>query len=65
MVSKIQDVYKRQVVAYCIGMAFFTMIMGNAFAAFAMITSAIGVPVSYTHLCTIKKHSSLWLNTIN
>ena len=33
------------VVAYCIGMAFFTMIMGNAFAAFAMITSAIGVPM--------------------
>ena len=33
------------VVAYCIGMALFTMIMGNAFAAFAMITSAIGVPM--------------------
>ena len=33
------------VVAYCIGMAIFTMIMGNAFAAFAMITSAIGVPM--------------------
>lgn len=33
------------VVAYCIGMVLFTMIMGNAFAAFAMITSAIGVPM--------------------
>ena len=33
------------VVAYCIGMAIFTMIMGNAFAAFAMITSAIGIPM--------------------
>ena len=33
------------VVAYCIGMVVFTMIMGNAFAAFAMITSAIGVPM--------------------
>ena len=33
------------VIAYCIGMVIFTMIMGNAFAAFAMITSAIGVPM--------------------
>ncbi len=33
------------VVAYCIGMVIFTMIMGNAFAAFAMITSAIGIPM--------------------
>ena len=33
------------VVAYCIGMVIFTMIMGNAFAAFAMIISAIGVPM--------------------
>jgi uncharacterized membrane protein len=32
------------VVAYCIGMALFTMIMGNAFAAFAVITAGIGVP---------------------
>ncbi|MEG2353641.1 MAG: DUF979 domain-containing protein [Clostridium sp.] len=30
--------------AYCIGMAVFTMIMGNAFAAFAVITAGIGVP---------------------
>lgn len=32
------------VVAYCVGMAVFTMIMGNAFAAFAVITAGIGVP---------------------
>ncbi len=32
------------VVAYCFGMAIFTMIMGNAFAAFAVITAGIGVP---------------------
>jgi uncharacterized membrane protein len=32
------------VIGYCIGMAVFTMIMGNAFAAFAVITAGIGVP---------------------
>lgn len=32
------------VTAYCLGMALFTMIMGNAFAAFAVITAGIGVP---------------------
>lgn len=32
------------VVAYCVGMALFTAIMGNAFAAFAVITVGIGVP---------------------
>ncbi|MGL4345743.1 MAG: DUF979 domain-containing protein [Cellulosilyticaceae bacterium] len=32
------------VAAYCLGMAFFTMIMGNAFAAFSVITVGIGVP---------------------
>ena len=32
------------VVAYCAGMALFTIIMGNAFAAFAVITAGIGVP---------------------
>lgn len=32
------------VVAYVIGMAIFTMIMGNAFAAFAVITAGIGIP---------------------
>jgi uncharacterized membrane protein len=32
------------IIAYCVGMALFTMIMGNAFAAFAVITTGIGVP---------------------
>lgn len=33
------------VVAYCIGMALLTMVMGNAFAAFPVMTAAIGVPL--------------------
>lgn len=32
------------VVLYCVAMVIFTMIMGNAFAAFAVITAGIGVP---------------------
>lgn len=32
------------VIIYCISMALFTMIMGNAFAAFAVITAGIGMP---------------------
>jgi uncharacterized membrane protein len=32
------------VIAYCVGMALFTAIMGNGFAAFAVITAGIGVP---------------------
>lgn len=36
------------VIAYCVGMALFTMIMGNAFAAFAVITAGIGVPFVYS-----------------
>ena len=32
------------VITYCVGMALFTAIMGNAFAAFAVITAGIGVP---------------------
>jgi uncharacterized membrane protein len=32
------------VALYCIAMAIFTIIMGNAFAAFAVITTAIGIP---------------------
>lgn len=32
------------VVAYVLGMALFTMVMGNAFAAFTVITAGIGVP---------------------
>ncbi len=33
------------VVAYCVGMALFTIVMGNAFAAFPVMTAAIGVPL--------------------
>lgn len=33
------------VVAYALGMAIFTMIMGNAFAAFPVMAAAIGVPL--------------------
>ncbi|MEG0295688.1 MAG: DUF979 domain-containing protein [Clostridium sp.] len=32
------------IVAYCLGMAIFTMIMGNGFAAFSVITVGIGFP---------------------
>lgn len=32
------------VIFYCLGMMVFTMIMGNAFAAFAVITAGIGLP---------------------
>jgi uncharacterized membrane protein len=33
------------VIAYCVGMALFTVIMGNAFAAFPIMTAAVGWPV--------------------
>jgi uncharacterized membrane protein len=33
------------VVAYCLGMALFTVVMGNAFAAFPVITLGIGLPL--------------------
>ncbi len=33
------------VVAYCVGMMLFTVVMGNGFAAFAVITSGIGIPL--------------------
>jgi uncharacterized membrane protein len=33
------------VVVYCIGMAAFTAVMGNAFAAFPVMTAAIGLPL--------------------
>lgn len=32
------------VIAYCVGMALFTIIMGNGFAAFSVITVGIGIP---------------------
>ena len=36
------------VIAYCVGMAIFTIIMGNAFAAFAVITAGIGMPFVFS-----------------
>jgi uncharacterized membrane protein len=33
------------VAAYCLGMALFTVIMGNAFAAFPVMTAAVGLPL--------------------
>ena len=36
------------VATYCIGMALFTCIMGNAYAAFAVITVGIGVPFVFS-----------------
>jgi uncharacterized membrane protein len=33
------------VIAYCLGMAAFTLVMGNAFAAFPVMTAAIGLPL--------------------
>ncbi|MER7845815.1 DUF979 domain-containing protein [Kitasatospora sp. NPDC096077] len=38
------------VAVYCLGMALFTIIMGNAFAAFPVMTAAIGWPILITQL---------------
>ncbi|WP_206919048.1 DUF979 domain-containing protein [Alicyclobacillus suci] len=37
------------VFAYCVGMALFTMIMGNAFAAFPVMTAGIAIPLIIQH----------------
>ncbi|WP_116115318.1 DUF979 domain-containing protein [Austwickia chelonae] len=37
------------VALYCVGMAAFTMVMGNAFAAFPVMTAAIGWPLLVQH----------------
>ncbi|MNY19543.1 hypothetical protein D3C86_1529830 [compost metagenome] len=38
--------YKLVAVAvYCVGMALFTVIMGNGFAAFPVMTGGVGVPI--------------------
>jgi uncharacterized membrane protein len=34
---------------YCLGMAGFTMVMGNAFAAFPVLTAGIGIPILINH----------------
>lgn len=38
------DTRTMAVAAYCVGMALFTLIMGNAFAAFPVMTAAVGLP---------------------
>jgi uncharacterized membrane protein len=40
-----ENSYLMAVLAYALGMMIFTMIMGNAFAAFAVITTGIGIPL--------------------
>lgn len=37
------------VTVYCFGMAAFTMIMGNAFAAFPVLTAGVGIPFLIQH----------------
>ena len=37
------------VAVYCVGMALFTILMGNAFAAFPVMTAAIGLPLIVQH----------------
>jgi len=47
IVSLFADPHNRflLVVIYCVGMALFTMIMGNAFAAFPVLTAGIALPL--------------------
>ncbi|WP_372786255.1 DUF979 domain-containing protein [Phenylobacterium sp.] len=37
------------VAVYCLGMAAFTMLMGNAFAAFPVLTGGVGIPILVVH----------------
>ncbi|HVY89241.1 MAG TPA: DUF979 domain-containing protein [Hyphomonadaceae bacterium] len=37
------------VIAYCLGMWLFTILMGNAFAAFPVMTAAVGLPILVHH----------------
>lgn len=37
------------VIVYCVGMALFTMVMGNAFAAFPVLTAGVGIPFLIQH----------------
>ena len=39
------DTQAAAVAVYCLGMAGFTMIMGNAFAAFPVLTAGVGLPI--------------------
>jgi uncharacterized membrane protein len=44
------DVPIAVITAYTVGMALFTVIMGNAFAAFPVMTAGIGLPLIVNHL---------------
>ena len=44
------------VTVYCLAMAIFTMIMGNGFAAFAVITAGIGYPFVIAHRRSHRHH---------
>jgi uncharacterized membrane protein len=46
----LEDSRTLAVIAYCVGMALFTIIMGNAFAAFPVMTAAVGLPFVVTAL---------------
>lgn len=37
------------IIIYCVAMALFTVIMGNGFAAFSVITVGIGIPFLINH----------------
>jgi uncharacterized membrane protein len=37
------------VAVYCLGMAAFTMLMGNAFAAFPVLTGGVAIPILVVH----------------
>jgi len=43
------DTRAAAVAVYCLGMAGFTMIMGNAFAAFPVLTAGVALPVLINH----------------
>ena len=43
------DTRAAAVVVYCFGMAGFTMLMGNAFAAFPVLTGGIALPILVGH----------------
>ncbi len=49
------------VIAYCVGMAVFTMIMGNAFAAFSVITVGIGLPFVFAQGANVAMAGALAL----
>ncbi|SDV46236.1 DUF979 domain-containing protein [Chitinasiproducens palmae] len=42
------DMRVTAVIVYCVGMALFTIVMGNGFAAFPVMTGGVGVPILYS-----------------